>query len=188
MWEKKILGDDNPESMLNTIIYMNGLYFALRSGQEHRNLRHNPCQIQVVERDHNYLVYTEDVSKNNPGSIKGRKLKPSIHHHANSNPDRCFVTKYISLCPPNRPDDAFYLAPLKEPRDRCWYSNVPVGRNKLAKTVADMCTSCGRKGFKTNHSLCATTATHLKSGRPAFDGTHWPSELGRCTLIQTHIE
>ena len=38
MWEKKILGDDTPESLLNTIIYMNGLYFALRSGQEHRNL------------------------------------------------------------------------------------------------------------------------------------------------------
>ena len=124
MWEKKILGDDTPESLLNTIIYMNSLYFALRSGQEHRNLRHNPCQIQVVERagERSYLVYTEDVSKNNPRGIKGRKLKPKIvHHHANSNPDRCFVRlfkKYISLRPTDRPDDAFYLAPLKKPRDR----------------------------------------------------------------------
>ena len=66
LWENKILGDHSPEALLNTIIYMNGLYFALRSGDEHRNLRHNPCQIQVVERqgERPYLLYTEDISKN----------------------------------------------------------------------------------------------------------------------------
>ena len=35
-----VLGEHNPESLLNTIIYMNGLYFALCSGDEHRNLHH----------------------------------------------------------------------------------------------------------------------------------------------------
>ena len=52
LWEKKktILGDNSPESLLNTIIFMNGLYFALRSGDEHRQLRHNHCQIQVVDK------------------------------------------------------------------------------------------------------------------------------------------
>jgi len=29
LWEKTILGDHSPESLLNTIIFMNGLYFAL---------------------------------------------------------------------------------------------------------------------------------------------------------------
>ena len=65
LWGNKILGDHSPEALLNTIIYMNGLYFALRSEDEHRNLRHNPCQIQVVERqgERPYLIYTEDISK-----------------------------------------------------------------------------------------------------------------------------
>ena len=42
LWEENILGDHSPESLLNTIIFMNGLYFALRSGDEHRQLRHKP--------------------------------------------------------------------------------------------------------------------------------------------------
>ncbi len=29
LWDKKVLGDHSPESLLNTMIYMNGLYFAL---------------------------------------------------------------------------------------------------------------------------------------------------------------
>ena len=29
LWENNILGDHSPESLLNTIIFMNGLYFAL---------------------------------------------------------------------------------------------------------------------------------------------------------------
>jgi hypothetical protein len=69
LWEKKILGDHSPDALLNTMVYMNGLYFALRSGEEHRHLRHNPCQIEVIERqgDRPYLLYTEDISKNRPG-------------------------------------------------------------------------------------------------------------------------
>ncbi len=31
------------------LVLMNGLYFALRSGSEHCQLRHNPCQIEVVD-------------------------------------------------------------------------------------------------------------------------------------------
>lgn len=54
---------------------MNGLYFALRGGTEHRNLRHKPSQIQLIEKvgERPYLMYTEDVSKNHPGGLKGRK-------------------------------------------------------------------------------------------------------------------
>ena len=70
---KKILGDHTPQALLNTIIFMNGVYFALRSGDEHRNLRCSPCQIKIVERpgQRSYLEYTEDISKNRPGGTKG---------------------------------------------------------------------------------------------------------------------
>lgn len=170
LWQNKILGDHTPEALLNTIIYMNGVYFALRSGDEHRQLRHNPCQIQVVERtgERSYLKYTEDVSKNHPGGIKGRKQKPKVvlHHANNDNPDRCFVRlfkKYLSVRPSECPANAFYLNPLKNARGANWFTTAPVGKNKLAKAVSNMCKACNIQGYKTNHSLRATAATRLYS-------------------------
>ena len=64
----------------------------LRSGQEHRQLQHSPCQIEVVEKpgERAYLLYTEEISKNNQGGIKGRKVIPkTVKHYANEgNPMR----------------------------------------------------------------------------------------------------
>ena len=147
---------------------MNGLYFALRSGDEHRQLRYEPCQIKVIEKDGRrpYLVYTEDISKNRPGGLKGRKWKPKVVvHYANeANPSRCFVwlfQAYNRLCPPDRPNHAFYLLPLTNPKGDYWFSKVPIGKHKLSSAVANMCSEAGIQGFKTNHSLRATAATRL---------------------------
>ena len=160
LWNRKILGDHNPQALLHTVFYMIGLYFAVRSGDKHRQLHHYLCQIQLVEKpgERLYLKYTEDISKNRPGGLKGRKYQPKtvIHHENVDNPDRCFVQifkKYNGLCPSDRPDGAFYLTPLKIPKEDCWFSCVPIGRNKLSTTVSTMCKLAGISGFKTNHSL-----------------------------------
>ena len=39
----------------------------------------------------------------------------------------------------------------------------PLGHNKRAKIVSDMCRSAGIPGYRTNHSLRATSATRLYS-------------------------
>ena len=121
LWQVGVLGAHNPQALLNTMIYTNGLYFALRSGDEHRQLRHNPCQIQLVEcpNERPYLEYTEDISKNHQGGLKGRNQKPKVvKRFANlENPERCFVKLfklYRQCCPVKRCDDAFYLTPLKD--------------------------------------------------------------------------
>ena len=169
LWQKGLLGDKNPKTLLDTMIFCNGLYFVLRSGREHRQLRLRPCQIQLIENkgERPYLQYTEDVSKNRPGGIKGRNIKPKIVlHHANTdNPERCFVRlfkKYIKLCP-DSPDEinSFYLQPATNPTMDLWYTRKPLGHNTLTKTISRLCTAAGIEGFKTNHSLRATTATRL---------------------------
>ena len=145
------------------MIFYNGLYFALRSGNDHRQLRFSPCQIELIENEGNtsYLQYTEDTSKNRPGNVAPK----IVTHYANKeNPERCFVRlnkKYISHCPINCKSQAFYLQPLQTPRESCWYSDMPLGHNKLNKAVASICKEAGIVGFKTNHSLRATTATRL---------------------------
>ena len=166
LWEKGLLGDSTPQTLLDTIVFMNGFYFALRSGSEHRALRFVPPQIEVVEREGErpYLLYTEDISKNRPGGLKGRRVKPKVvRQHANTdNPDRCFVRLfklYTSPCPSDPPKDAFYLKPLSKPT--YWYSKQPLGHNKLAQTVGRLCKAAGIQGYKTSHSLRATNATRL---------------------------
>ena len=116
--------------------------------------------------ERSFLRYTEDVSKNRPGGLKGRNIKPKVVlQHANlENPKRCFVRLfklYMSLCPNNVPADAFYLRPAIHPTATCWYSKQPLGHTKLSKTVARLCSSAGIQGHKTNHSLRATTTSRL---------------------------
>ena len=75
LWQTGQLGDHSPQGLVDTMLFMNGVYFALRSGDEHRNLRHNPSQLELIEKpgERAYLQYTEDISKNHPGGLKGRK-------------------------------------------------------------------------------------------------------------------
>ena len=76
LWQLGLLGNSTPQALVDTILVMNGIYFALRSGKEHRQLRSVPCQITVHERPsaRPYLEYVEDISKNRLGGLKGRKL------------------------------------------------------------------------------------------------------------------
>ena len=92
LWRTGQLGDSNPQQLLDTMIFCCGLFFALRSGREHRQLRRYPPQIQLIEQAA-YLKYQEDISKNHPGGLKGRKITPKVvYHHANLvNLERCFV-------------------------------------------------------------------------------------------------
>ena len=126
-----------------------------------------PGQIELIEVPGKtpHLVYREDVSKNNAGGLKHRKIQPkSVIHYANADPTRCFVRLYklyCSKCPQDRPENAFYLTPRSEPTDECWYSREPVGHNPLGLTVKRLCESAGISGYKTNHSLRVTFATRL---------------------------
>ena len=112
------------------------------------------------------FVYTEDSSKNNQGGLKGHKIKTKqvIHHENSADPSRCPVRLfklYKSLCPKDLKENAFYLQPLKKPKKDCWFSVKPVGHNTLDTMVKQMCDAANIKGFKTNHSLRATTTTRL---------------------------
>ena len=74
LWQKGLLGGHTPQALFDTMVFMNGLYFALCSGTEHRNLHFSPCQIEVHdnEGERPYLLYPEDLSKNHSGDLKGR--------------------------------------------------------------------------------------------------------------------
>ena len=151
-----LLGDSTPQALFDTLVFYLGLYFALRSGLEHRCLHHKPSRLQLCDPPGgaSYLKYQEDVSKTNQGSLKHQKKDPKVVvQYANlENPRKCIVRLhklYNAKCPW---DDAFYLKPLSKPTGEMWFQSQPVGHNILGGVI---------KHHFTNHSLRATAATRL---------------------------
>ena len=157
LWEKGLLGKHSPQSLLDTMVFMNGVYFALRSGKEHRQLRAEPCQIVIHERPGGGSISWIQRRYLQEG-LKWRKNKPKVvqHYSNTSNADRCFVTLfklYQSLCPSDRPEKAFYLQPLQRPNGSCWFSKQALGHNKLEATMARLWKAAGIEGFRSVHHV-----------------------------------
>jgi hypothetical protein len=70
LWER---GLGNPQALLDTVLFLYGIHFALRSGDEHRSL-----QLAQFELGCARLIYTENYSKNSEGGIQHRKVKLSV--------------------------------------------------------------------------------------------------------------
>ena len=83
------------------MIFMHGIYFALTGDHEHWNLRFEPAQVQVVDHPSEiaYIHYTEYISKNNPGGLKGRENKPKVvlQYENLENPTRCFDNYFACI-------------------------------------------------------------------------------------------
>lgn len=171
LWTKKALGGHTSRALIDTLVFYNGLHFALRSGKEHRDL--NIDQIKVKEPNENtefyVLEYHENVSKTNFGGLKHRRVEPKIVRHVDTmsirNPERShalLLKKYLELRPSNSPP-AFYLTPITSSSNDQgrWFKTTPIGHNTLSTTVKRLCNLVGIEGFKSNHSLRATCATRL---------------------------
>ena len=169
MWSDGILGEDTPKQLGNTVLYLLGLHLALRAGSEHYRLRYVNSQIVITTNKdgRRYLRYHEDSSKAAQGGLKHRKIQPKIvdAYDNPSNPARCIVRlyeKYTEQRPnPEKCSPALYLRTLVKTTSNVWYSCQRIGLNELVKTVKNMCASAGIPGFKSNHSLRATSATSL---------------------------
>lgn len=168
LWSKGLLGDSNPQTLIDTLLFLNGLHFALRSGNEHRTL--SLSQISIIyptdTQPYYTLRYSENVSKTNNGGLKFRKVAPKLVNHIDqysvtnqSRSHALLLIKYLEKRE-NISSDAFYLTPIKNPKSD-WYMSVPIGHNVLGKTVSRLCQKAGINGYKTNHSLRATCATRL---------------------------
>ena len=170
LWEKGILGDENPTKLVDTLLYLLGIHFALRAAKEHKDLKVDQ-QIKVMfdaEVALKYLYYEENTSKCNQGGLASRFVegKKSRAYQNVVNSDRCVVRlyeKYISHRPSHLPrcSKDLYLRPLAVPNGDIWFSCQARGRHALEKVIKALCKQGGFTGKRMNHSCRATLATRL---------------------------
>lgn len=165
LWKQNLLGDDSPTKLVETLLFLNGKNFALRSRDEHRRMTISSIEKHFDrEGQRYYLEYCEDISKTSKGGLHDRRAEPreSRAYDNMINRERCIVAlydKYMSHRPENV--DAFYLTPIQEPKTKIWYKRSPMGVNSLSKVVKNLFDRAGIEGFFTNHSLKRTTRTVL---------------------------
>ena len=175
LWEKGILGDHNPEVLVNMLMYLLGIHFALRGGDEHKALKVGFfAQIKVMydqELDVKYLQYQPMQLKNNQGGIKDMRHKPKVvkAYENLADPKRCVVhifEKYMGLCPSIAQHGKidFYPRPLSHVPDnpkQPWFSCQPMGINAIQSVLAGICARAGLTGKCINHALKVIAAMRM---------------------------
>ena len=142
LWEHGFLGSENAELLRHTLVWVLGIQFALRAGQEYRNLRPENSQLslQCDELGREFLQYTEDISKTNNGRLSHLRIKRKVvRAYKNlTNVERCPVElykKYLSHMPNEVSGNAFYLRALPKPNGEIWYYKKAAGRETLGNVV-----------------------------------------------------
>ena len=171
LFEKGVLGEENPTKLLKTVIYMIGMHCALRGGMEHSNLRRPGCEsqlnISVDNRGVECLVYKEDpLQKTNQGGLVCKGRSKMVHVYPATDKTCCPVRifkKYVALLPETKTCKKLYLRVRKKVTPKVWYCDQPYGLNKVKSTVKDICKEAGLEGKFTNHSLRAMCASRMYS-------------------------
>ena len=175
MWESNILGEDTPDKLRSTMLFLIGINCGLRAGDEHYDLRWDgPTRKSQFSFKHNEkgvrcLVHQEDTTTetNDGGLASLKKERKVVWIHPSDNNEWCPVRlfdKFVSLLPPVKSEDAkhnLYLRSMEKPNPCQWYTTQVVGLNTLKKTVGNLLKDTKFDGYFTNHSLCRNGATRL---------------------------
>ena len=173
LWTSGLLGTESPRSLANAVFFSNGKILCLRGGREHYTLKLSQFQFGSDEFNgevKEYVVYTENGSKNRSGSYRDKTPNKVVQHYAEPIlKERCYVAvlkKYFSVLPKEVLDDPqslFYQQRKEETPvspGSAWFKKQPRGRNTLQMMVKQVCEKAGIVG-KTNHSLRVTGASRL---------------------------
>ncbi len=173
LWKTGLLGDDTPEKLVNTLLYLINIYFTLCACEEHKALKVSGLSQFKLKFDYDsdlkYLEYTEHQSKNHQGGLKSLHSKPkTVRAFENKEHPECYLirifkkylTKHLSHDPKCSKD--LYLRPLAKPSNpHVWYSCQPIGLGMLSKVIAKLCNAASMVCHYSNHSLRSTAATQM---------------------------
>ena len=171
LWINHIFGYENPEQLLNNLIYHFGIHFSLRACQEQRDLEFGiNSQIVLHQNDGNpYIEYVERISKNKSFGLKATRMEPKctkVYENKNE-PEKCVIKMYNEYVS-HRPEthglkgcEAFYLTPLPQAKSTIWFKAVPLGVHAIEKRTKTMMDTVDANSFYSNTSLRRTAKTRL---------------------------
>ena len=130
-----MLAEDTPDRLQDTVLFLIGINYGLRAGDEHYDLRcttpekESQFSFQKNLKGQSCIVYTEDtITKTSDGGLASmRKDRKKVWIYPSDNVNRCpmrLIDKYISLCPSvsslkHKPN--FYLRSLDKTHTAQWY-------------------------------------------------------------------
>ena len=90
LWRDGVLGLRTPAAVLNTVFFLNGKTMCLRGGREHKALKLSQF-VFGSDAGGDFVVYTENGSKNRSGSYKDRPDDKVIKHYADASlGEKCY--------------------------------------------------------------------------------------------------
>ncbi|XP_053381922.1 uncharacterized protein KIAA1958-like [Mercenaria mercenaria] len=133
--EKKCIGFDTPQQLINKMWLNNTTLFGLRMGTEHHNLRWGDITLKTDADGTDYLEFKGRGNK--PRTVSSQlafKSKP----YSQESLESCPIYSYKEFTR-RRPDDSctpespFYLAinRTRRPDAEVWYKNEPLGENRV---------------------------------------------------------
>ena len=102
MWDENVLGSSNPQQLIDTLLYLLGVQFALRAKDEHKALQMGiGYDAQSGEK---FLEYRESQSKNHQGGLCDFCKPPKVvqAYENKEDPSKCVVNLYEHYAPPVR--------------------------------------------------------------------------------------
>ena len=160
LYSKGILGDTDPYILLETVYFILGKHFPLRSRSEHRELTFgadSQIELRGIAPNESFH-YVNKRFKNHWES----KRKGVVYSTGRQNCPVRLIKLYISKVPPGA--QSFYCRPSPKFQTGLWYTRTAVGKNTLSGFMSKIAKRAGWDTKKkwTGHSL-RTTATNSLS-------------------------
>ena len=169
-YEKKQLGLETPESLMQTAWFNIMLHFGKRGRENMREMTAEDIQFHKSSSGLEYITLVERATKNHQGGLNSSENEAAaVMSEMPGNP-RCpvlAVKTYLSKR--NKQCQALWQKPKNHktmtfsPAEDVWYCNSPLGKHKLENLLSEMSKKAGLATIYTSHCLRATSVTILKA-------------------------
>ena len=169
LWEKKKLGKESPQVLVQTVWWLLTQYFGLRGRQEHHSMTAEDFSFGLDENNTEYVEFIENPTKTRQSGLfaKPRSFLPKMFATGD---DRCPVAifkEFLWRRPPEiRTTAPLYLSCVPNPSSQVWYKRQPMRVNKINEMMKSVIKGTTLEdSLKTfsNHSARKTVVKKLKT-------------------------